>query len=61
MRDYCGGGGCYGWRTSDWVHIQANSGEELMQLHHFSMVKQQTDGNVTFAIMVKEPEIDEGR
>jgi hypothetical protein len=32
-----------------------------MQLHHFSMVKQQTDGNVTFAIMVKEPEIDEHR
>ena len=39
---------------SDWVYIQANSGEELMQLHHFSMVKQQATGNVTFAITVKE-------
>jgi hypothetical protein len=39
---------------SDWVHIQANSAEQLMQLHHFSMVKQTTDGSVTFAITVKE-------
>ena len=39
---------------SDWVHIQANSGEQLMQLHHFSIVKQQAGGDVTFAITVKE-------
>ena len=39
---------------SDWIHIQANSGEQLMQLHHFSIVKQQASGDVTFAITVKE-------
>src|ERR1700719_973073 len=39
---------------SDWVHIQATSGEQLMQLHHFSIVKQQAGGDVTFAITVKE-------
>jgi hypothetical protein len=39
---------------SDWVHIQANSAEQLTQLHHFSMVKQTTGGSVTFAITVKE-------
>jgi hypothetical protein len=39
---------------SDWVHIQANPGEELTQLHHFTMVKVQSAGKVTFAITVKE-------
>jgi len=39
---------------SDWVHIQADSAEQLMQLHHFSIVKQMAGGNVTFAITVKE-------
>ena len=39
---------------NDWVHIQANPAEELMQLHHFSIVKVQPNGNVTFAITVKE-------
>jgi hypothetical protein len=39
---------------SDWVHIQGDPGEQLMQLHHFSLVKQQPGGNVTFAITVKE-------
>jgi hypothetical protein len=39
---------------SDWVHLQAHPGEQLMQLHHFSIVKQQAGGNVTFAITVKE-------
>jgi hypothetical protein len=38
----------------DWVHIQASSGEQLMQLHHFSIVKQQAGGDVTFGITVKE-------
>jgi hypothetical protein len=39
---------------SDWVHLQATSAEQLMQLHYFSIVKQQPGGNVTFAILVKE-------
>jgi hypothetical protein len=39
---------------SDWIHLQANSGEQLMQLHHFSIVKLQAGGNVTFGITVKE-------
>jgi len=39
---------------SDWVHVQGEPGEQLLQLHHFSMVKQQAGGNVTFAITVKE-------
>jgi hypothetical protein len=39
---------------SDWVHIQANPAELLTQLHHFSIVKEQPTGNVTFAIIVKE-------
>lgn len=39
---------------SDWIHIQTNSGEQLTQLHHFSMVKQQAGGDVTFTITVKE-------
>jgi hypothetical protein len=40
--------------VSDWEYIQATSGEQLMQLHHFSLVKQQAGGDVTFAITVKE-------
>ena len=39
---------------SDWVHIQADIDEQLMQLHYFSIVKPQASGNVTFAITVKE-------
>jgi hypothetical protein len=39
---------------SDWVHLQAASAEQLLQLHHFSIVKQHPGGNVTFAITVKE-------
>ncbi|HWY42691.1 MAG TPA: hypothetical protein VNX66_04300 [Candidatus Sulfotelmatobacter sp.] len=39
---------------SDWVYLQASPGEELMRLHHFSIVKEQSPGNVTFAITVKE-------
>lgn len=38
----------------DWVYIEAHSAEQLMQLHHFSIVKVQPGGNVTFAITVKE-------
>lgn len=39
---------------SDWENLRADSAEQLMQLHHFSIVKQQAGGNVTFAITVKE-------
>ncbi|GAC1642450.1 MAG: hypothetical protein NVS9B14_24010 [Candidatus Acidiferrum sp.] len=39
---------------SDWVYLQAASAEELMRLHHFSMVKVQASGNVPFGITVKE-------
>ena len=39
---------------SDWVYLQANPGEQLMQLQYFSIVKQQASGDVTFAITVKE-------
>ena len=39
---------------SDWVHLQATSVEQLTQLHHFTIVKPQPSGNVTFAITVKE-------
>ncbi len=39
---------------SDWEYIHADSAEQLMRLHYFSIVKQQTGGNVTFAITVKE-------
>jgi hypothetical protein len=39
---------------SDWEYIHADSAEQLMRLHHFSIVKQQAGGNVTFAITVKE-------
>jgi hypothetical protein len=39
---------------SDWVYIQAEPGEQLMQLHHFSIVKQQPGCDVLFHITVKE-------
>ena len=39
---------------SDWIHIQANPGEQLSQLHQFSMVKPQASGDVTFNITVRE-------
>ncbi|GAC1620931.1 MAG: hypothetical protein PVS2B2_19190 [Candidatus Acidiferrum sp.] len=39
---------------SDWVYIQAESEEQLMQLYFFSIVKPQAGGNVEFAITVKE-------
>ena len=53
-RRLCGGLAGTGGLMSDWVHIQADSGEELMQLHHFSIVKQQAGGGVRFGITVKE-------
>ena len=39
---------------NDWVHIQASSAEQLVQLHYFSIMKIQAGGNVSFAITVKE-------
>jgi hypothetical protein len=39
---------------TDWIYIQADSAEQLMQLHHFSIVKQTAGVKVTFAITVKE-------
>jgi hypothetical protein len=40
--------------VSDWEYLQARPGELLMQLHYFSIVKQQPTGDVKFAITVKE-------
>lgn len=39
---------------SDWVYVQADSAEQLMQLHHFSILKPYSGGQVAFAITVKE-------
>lgn len=39
----------------DWIHIQAQPGEQLTRLHHFTMNKPQTGGGtVTLTIVVKE-------
>ena len=38
----------------DWIHITAEPAEQLMQLHHFSIIKRQPTGNTTFTIVVKE-------
>ena len=37
---------------SDWVYIQADPGEQLMQLHYFSIVKKQAGTEVLFSITV---------
>ena len=39
---------------SEWVYIQAEPGEQLMQLHTFSIIKKQPTGDVQFSITVKE-------
>jgi hypothetical protein len=39
---------------SDWVYIQAEPAEQLMQLHHFSIMKQQSGRSVPFKITIKE-------
>ena len=39
---------------SEWVYIQADPAEQLMQLHSFSIVKKQPTGDVQFSITVKE-------
>ncbi|MBZ5527942.1 MAG: hypothetical protein LAN71_08585 [Acidobacteriia bacterium] len=38
----------------NWEYIQSDAAEELLQLHHFSIVKKQAGGSVTFGITVKE-------
>lgn len=39
---------------SDWHYAHTNKGEELAQLHIFSMKKTQPGGDITFRITVKE-------
>jgi hypothetical protein len=39
---------------SDWVYIQADPAEQLMQVYHFSIIKQQCGGGVPFNIIIKE-------
>jgi hypothetical protein len=39
---------------SEWVYIQADAAEQLMQLHSFSIVKKQPTRDVLFSITVKE-------
>lgn len=38
----------------DWHHIHTNPGEELAQLHVFTVKKRQPEGEVAFRITVKE-------
>jgi hypothetical protein len=40
--------------VEDWQYAQADRSEELAQLHHFSMIKQQDGREIPFAITVKE-------
>jgi hypothetical protein len=39
---------------SDWEYVHAHPAELLTRLHHFTIMKQQAGGDVTFAITVKE-------
>jgi len=39
---------------SEWVYIQADPAEQLMQLHSFSIIKKQAAGDVQFSITVNE-------
>lgn len=39
---------------SEWPYLQKDVAEELAQLHFFSMVKRQPEGDVVFRITVKE-------
>ncbi len=39
---------------SDWEYIHAHPAELLTRLHHFTILKQQSTGDVAFAITVKE-------
>jgi hypothetical protein len=39
---------------TDWVYVQENPSEQLAQLHHFSFLMRQSDGDVAFRIIIKE-------
>jgi hypothetical protein len=39
---------------SDWEFAQADPGQQLAKVHHFSMLKRQEGGDVEFTITVKE-------
>lgn len=39
---------------TDWMYVQENPAEQLAQLHHFSIFKQQANGNIPFLITIKE-------
>ena len=40
--------------VAEWVYTQNDPGEELAQLHYFSIKKVQAEGGVEFVITVKE-------
>jgi hypothetical protein len=40
--------------VEDWQYAQANPVEELAQLHHFTMTKQEDGRDIPFIITVKE-------
>ena len=39
---------------TDWMYVQENAAEQLAQLHYFSYLKHQQEGNILFQIVVKE-------
>lgn len=39
---------------TDWVYVQEHAAEQLAQLHYFSFIKRQSDGDVAFHITIKE-------
>ena len=39
---------------TDWVYVQENPAEQLAQLHTFSFIKRQNNGEVAFRITIKE-------
>ena len=39
---------------SDWMYVQENPGEQLAQLHYFSVLKEQKGSEITFRITIKE-------
>ena len=39
---------------TEWVYAQADSAEELAELHYFSFKKRRPEGDVEFVITVKE-------
>ena len=39
---------------SDWMYVQENPGEQLAQLHFFSVLKEQKCSEIAFRITIKE-------